>query len=485
MPLYMSDEAAPKDRRAEEFIITLCARETSVGAAWSDATPRARESLGVADRGPKKASASAVDFIERSLSSSMRPKATKITPPRVRSKSFALPKRRPSKSGLNMEATATPKTGSKKTSPTEKICKSIEVINPLATPRGLPIDMSKGDYMEQLATPTASMSTSRSSSCNRQRDFDSASSWHSRTPIHSTHSRSKTFSAGHLGTPNTTSTSSSASNFGLGFSYRSKTPTSQSMRMFQQEEVPQGGPGLAAALDKMLRHGINLDMVNAQGMTGQSALHTAAWTGKVEMAKVLLSHHADVEAKDELGRTPLHLAAVKGHAAIVRLLLSHAAITSVQDEAGDLPLHCAASWGHRQAVHALLGEDGEIWVVNNDGETPRQAALKNGHNTVADILAAEEKRQLRSSFRLKKTLKKKASLVWDVCTGRTKILSAKSSAQSLMDGAEDALKAQAAEADRVAEEEECANRRRAFTHDECWEQDTSPSMFGDRATPDW
>ncbi len=52
--------------------------------------------------------------------------------------------------------------------------------------------------------------------------------------------------------------------------------------------------------------------VNAIDQNGWTALHSAAFSGNVELTKQLIAHGADVNAKANDGLTPLHLAAQMG-----------------------------------------------------------------------------------------------------------------------------------------------------------------------------
>lgn len=54
----------------------------------------------------------------------------------------------------------------------------------------------------------------------------------------------------------------------------------------------------------------------------QTALHVAAETGKVELAKYLLSRRANTSLRDAQGRTPSDVAEANGHSAIVKLFAS-------------------------------------------------------------------------------------------------------------------------------------------------------------------
>jgi ankyrin repeat protein len=65
--------------------------------------------------------------------------------------------------------------------------------------------------------------------------------------------------------------------------------------------------------DKSLR-------VNARDDRGETALHYAAATGSLKIAKMLLAHGADARATDASGRTPATVAAAEGHAALADFL---------------------------------------------------------------------------------------------------------------------------------------------------------------------
>lgn len=54
---------------------------------------------------------------------------------------------------------------------------------------------------------------------------------------------------------------------------------------------------------------------------GKAALHLAAEHGHEEIADILLSHKAFVNAKTKLGMTPLHLGAQSGSTQLVQLLV--------------------------------------------------------------------------------------------------------------------------------------------------------------------
>jgi ankyrin repeat protein len=60
--------------------------------------------------------------------------------------------------------------------------------------------------------------------------------------------------------------------------------------------------------------------VNSKGMDGHTALHECALFNRYEMADLLLTHGADVNAKDDDGRTPMDLALLAGKSDRVPLI---------------------------------------------------------------------------------------------------------------------------------------------------------------------
>jgi ankyrin repeat protein len=65
---------------------------------------------------------------------------------------------------------------------------------------------------------------------------------------------------------------------------------------------------------------------------GDRPLHRAAMEGRTEAARILLEHHADVNAADNLGSRPLHWAAEGGYMDLVGLLLEKGAQREGQTE---------------------------------------------------------------------------------------------------------------------------------------------------------
>jgi 26S proteasome non-ATPase regulatory subunit 10 len=98
----------------------------------------------------------------------------------------------------------------------------------------------------------------------------------------------------------------------------------------------------------------NPNLAFSKNREGFTALHYAASYGYLEIAELLLTKNADVNAKTSKGDAPLHYAASYGHKDIVELLLSNKANIDVRDGIGRTPLYDAATSGRIEEVRILL-----------------------------------------------------------------------------------------------------------------------------------
>lgn len=71
---------------------------------------------------------------------------------------------------------------------------------------------------------------------------------------------------------------------------------------------------------------VNEECIGRNNSESLRPLALAAKGGHISVLKILISHHADVNAFDRRGRTALHLAAWKGETAACALLLEHGAL---------------------------------------------------------------------------------------------------------------------------------------------------------------
>lgn len=156
---------------------------------------------------------------------------------------------------------------------------------------------------------------------------------------------------------------------------------------------------------------------------GQTALHEAAYEGKTEIVKYLLSQGMAVDVPDIYGNTPLHVAASEGQGATIRVLIEHGAdpnaknkngetplyeaaasssgaaglITylvsqgariNLQDKAGNTALHEAAFRGDLEMVRQLVKNGADVNMANNRGATPLHRAVYTGYFEVAKYLVS-------------------------------------------------------------------------------------------------
>ena len=96
------------------------------------------------------------------------------------------------------------------------------------------------------------------------------------------------------------------------------------------------------------------------------ALMIASSSGHNASVELLLTHGADINAKDKYGRTALMYASKHGHTAIVELLLNHGADINDKDNKGSTALMFASEHGHTATVDLLLTHGADINAEDNN-----------------------------------------------------------------------------------------------------------------------
>lgn len=113
-------------------------------------------------------------------------------------------------------------------------------------------------------------------------------------------------------------------------------------------------------------------------------LHFRALTsGQMETAKVLLSHGADVNAKDDQGRTPLLLAVMNEQIEVIPILLHLGASPAMQDINLKNSLHHAAENGNMEAAKLLIEvAKRSLHDVDENNSSPLHYAARYGNANV-------------------------------------------------------------------------------------------------------
>lgn len=111
---------------------------------------------------------------------------------------------------------------------------------------------------------------------------------------------------------------------------------------------------------------------------GETALHQAAGHGHLELVRLLISHGAEIERRDDspVGpKTALHIAVANEHVAIVKELLQNGADVTTRGEMGGPLLHFAL-WQKRsisdkiyEIIDLVLGQGYDInsWYMDMGG----------------------------------------------------------------------------------------------------------------------
>ena len=133
--------------------------------------------------------------------------------------------------------------------------------------------------------------------------------------------------------------------------------------------------GDADRVRKLLDAGADVNVRNADKQRLQyTPLHWAAYYGHLEIAEILISRGADLDAEDPDYSTPLYLAAEEGHPKVVEFLISKGAKVNVKNSRwGYTPLHRAV-WGP-VAMRKHLG-----------GRTVREADLNENYLKIVGML---------------------------------------------------------------------------------------------------
>ena len=124
---------------------------------------------------------------------------------------------------------------------------------------------------------------------------------------------------------------------------------------------------------------------NADGL-GDSPLTAAAYSGQIDVVRLLLEARADTGMPEDESQTPLEAASELGYQDIVRLLLESRADGGTPRVTLETPIWLASSSGHEEIVRLLLEAGAPTEASYDDGETPLLQACERGHLATAAVL---------------------------------------------------------------------------------------------------
>ncbi|KAL5509390.1 hypothetical protein EMCRGX_G004757 [Ephydatia muelleri] len=156
--------------------------------------------------------------------------------------------------------------------------------------------------------------------------------------------------------------------------------------------------GYAQVVKVLVENHANLNL--KLKLTGESALHVAAFRGHSNVALVLITAGCDVNSQANNGSTALFHASQKGHLGVVNALLAAGCNVNLCKEHDAAPLCIASCSGHLNVVHALIGANSDINNQTKDGLTALCYASHHGHlSLVHTLISAGANVNLCSNFK--------------------------------------------------------------------------------------
>jgi ankyrin len=121
--------------------------------------------------------------------------------------------------------------------------------------------------------------------------------------------------------------------------------------------------------------------VNIRDKSEWTPLHSASNNGKYDIAQVLLSHGANVNAENYLGETPLHLVGQCKYGSqdgvrVAQLLLDGGVDVNARDKCNCTPLHAASYYGQLEIAQVLLDHGATKEAKDDEGKTPLHQAVQ-------------------------------------------------------------------------------------------------------------
>lgn len=132
----------------------------------------------------------------------------------------------------------------------------------------------------------------------------------------------------------------------------------------------------------------NTDWMESYSHDGFTLLGLASFFGHKETVSMLLSNGANpnLSSSNDMKVMPLHSAAASKHIDVARLLLEHGANVNAKQQVGWTPLHSAIHNRHAEMIILLLNYGADVHLANDEGLTPIYLAEKAGYSEGSELL---------------------------------------------------------------------------------------------------
>ena len=149
-------------------------------------------------------------------------------------------------------------------------------------------------------------------------------------------------------------------------------------------QAAQKGVEFDAITQELLLNGACIEDTDA--LNGNTALSLAATKGHLSTVALLLSKHANVEARNKRQMTPLLNAALNGASLTVSHLLGYGANIQETDSGGNTAIHLAVWGGHEDTVALLASKGALLDAPTSQGATPLLITVQNGMTDMCALL---------------------------------------------------------------------------------------------------
>jgi len=130
--------------------------------------------------------------------------------------------------------------------------------------------------------------------------------------------------------------------------------------------------------------------VNAKNLSGKTALHEAARSGRTKIALLLIRNKANINAFDSIGKTPLMDAVQAENKDMALLLLEQGASPSIQEMYGRTAYHEAAETRNKALIELLHKSGGNPLARDIYGRTPLSHVLNKDTELIKSVLGNDK-----------------------------------------------------------------------------------------------